>query len=148
MNKLFEPGTRQWNSRAALYCCYHFETEIKWIVHCGRVKIQHGLLWSWWWILLRPGLLCASTSDEWVSEQSINFARYVLSLEVLQEGFRAFFYLLLSNEDSERDSLSENTAIPRISSCLWTTEREKKQHLPVAAYVQEREREKERSFYL
>lgn len=52
-----------------------------------------------------------------------------MSSEVLQEDFKALFCLLLSSEGFERDSLTKNTAIPRISSYLWTTEKEKKQHL-------------------
>lgn len=149
MNKLLEHSTRHWNSGVTLYCSYHFETEINWNnSECGRVKIQYDFLWSWWWVLLTPGLLCASTSDDWVSEQRINFARYVLSSEVLQEDIKALFYLLLSNEGFERDSLTENTAIPRISSCLWTTEKEKKQHLSVDLYIQERKQEKGRYIYI
>lgn len=43
---------------------------------------------------------------------------------------------------------TENTAIPRISSCLWTTEKKKKQHLSVDLYIQEMEQEKERYIYI
>lgn len=88
------------------------------------------------------------------AHQMTEFQNKTLILQLLFRSFadlrrfKALFSLLLSNEGFEKDSLTENTAIPRISSCLWTIEKEKERHLYMDLYIQEREQEKEMYIYI